>query len=159
MGTGSTPVDDWFDHGIHDVVGAQPRWLLIFTSGPMVLAVLAGCLAVTAARRQWSLALAVLAAPVFAVALSQGLKHFFDRHNGPYLEYPSGHATLLVTVLGMLVVVAAARVWAWAAATMLGLLGALGLVACGYHYLTDTVGAALLGSALAAAAARLTSVR
>lgn len=157
MGTGSTPVDDWFDRGIHDIVGGQARWLLAFTSDPLVLAVLGGCVAVTAAGRQWALTLAVLAAPALAVAASQWLKELFDRRNGPYLEYPSGHTTLLVTVLGMAVVVAAARVWAWAAAVTLGLLGALGLVACGYHYLTDTVGAALLGSALVCAAARLTS--
>lgn len=159
VGTGSTPVDDVADRGIRGLTGTQPRWLLIFTSTPLLLAVLIGCLVVAAARRRWSLALAVLVAPAAAVAVSQGLKRLFDRRNGPYLEYPSGHTTLLVTVLGMLVVVAAARMWAWAAATALSLLGALGLVACGYHYLTDTVGAALLGSALVCGAARLTSVR
>lgn len=159
VGTGSTRIDDWFSRSTHDLVGEQPRWLLIFTSGQLVLAVLLSCLTVTLVRRRWRLTLAVLACPVLAVLASQALKVLFARRNGPYLEYPSGHTTLLVTVLGMLVVVAAARVWAITLATLLSLLGGFGLVACGYHYLTDIIGAALLASALVCGAARLTSVQ
>lgn len=157
VGHGATAVDGWFSRGTHAVIGGEPRWLLIFTSGWLALAVLVACLAVTLRRRQWPLAAAVLTVPFVVTATGQALKHLFDRRNGPYLAYPSGHTALLVAVLGMMVVVAAAQLWALWLATVLSLLGMLGLVACGYHYVTDTVGAAMLATALVCAAARLTS--
>lgn len=155
VGTGSTPPDRWFDRAVQVVLGANPRWLLIFTSWWLLAPVLVACLAAAVRRRQWRLAAAVPLCPLVAAAVNTALKHFFDRRNGPYLEYPSGHTTLLVTVMGMLVVVAAGQRWALIAATATSLLGALGLIACGYHWITDTVGAALLASALVCAAALL----
>lgn len=157
VGTGTTPLDDWVARTATALTGPQPRWLLTFTSGPLALVVLAGCLAVTLHRRRWSLAAAVLVCPMLAVTAGQCLKRLFDRRNGPYLEYPSGHTTLLVAALGMLVLVSTARLWAWLVAIVLSVLGALGLVACGYHYFTDTIGAALLAGAVVGGAARLTS--
>lgn len=157
VGRGSTPVDSWFSRATFTLIGEQPRWLLVFTSGWLVLAVTVACLVVALSRRQWALAAAVLACPFAVTAATMVLKHLFDRRNGPYLEYPSGHTALLVAVLGMMVVVAASRVWALAAAALVSLLGMLGLVACGYHYLTDTVGAAMLATALVCGTARLTS--
>ncbi len=157
VGRGSTPVDSWFSRATLTLIGEQPRWLLVFTSGWLVLAVTVACLVVALSRRQWALAAAVLACPFAVTAATMVLKHLFDRRNGPYLEYPSGHTALLVAVLGMMVVVAASRVWALAAAALVSLLGMLGLVACGYHYLTDTVGAAMLATALVCGTARLTS--
>ena len=160
VGRNSTALDTWFSRGAHNVLGEQPRWLLIFTSGWLVLAVTAVSLTVALFRRQWLLAVAVVIVPVVATAAGQSLKHLFGRHNGPYLEYPSGHTALLVSTLGMLVVTAGvgmARQWALGLAVLVSLLGMLGLVACGYHYLTDTVGAAMLATALVSTAARLTS--
>ncbi|MEO6795287.1 MAG: phosphatase PAP2 family protein [Mycobacterium sp.] len=161
VGRGSTTLDSWFSRSAHDFFGGQPRWLLIFTSGWLALAVLATCLAVTVRRQQWQLAAAVLVCPFVVTAASQALKHLFGRRNGPYLQYPSGHTALLVAVLAMMVVVASgcrtARLWALTLATVLSLLGMLGLVACGYHFLTDTIGAAMLATALVCGAARLTS--
>lgn len=148
VGHGSTVVDDRFGRMITALVGENPRWLLVFTNEWLLAAVLVGCLAVAAHRRRWQLAVLVAALPVVAIATTAVLKPWFDRRNGPYLEYPSGHSTLVVVVLGMMVVVADGRRWALAVATAGSLLGMLGLVGCGYHYLTDTVGAALLGSAL-----------
>ncbi|WP_234806414.1 phosphatase PAP2 family protein [Mycolicibacter nonchromogenicus] len=160
VGRGSTPIDDWFSHATGTVLGEQPRWLLTFTSGWLMLAVTVVCLVVALSRRQWALATAVLACPFAVTAVTVVLKHLFDRRNGPYLEYPSGHTALLVAVLGMMVLVAGsalARIWALAAAILLSLLGILGLVGCGYHYVTDTVGAVMLATALVSATARLTS--
>ncbi|WP_082952764.1 phosphatase PAP2 family protein [Mycolicibacter sinensis] len=160
VGRGSTAVDSWFSHRTREVIGGQPRWLLTFTSGWLVFAVLVGCLTVTLLRRQWALAAAVLVCPFVVTGVNQVLKHLFDRRNGVYLEYPSGHTALLVAVLGMMVVVAGSRMarrWALMLAAVLSLLGMLGLVACGYHFLTDTLGAAMLATALVCAAARLTS--
>jgi membrane-associated phospholipid phosphatase len=161
VGRGSTTLDSWFSSSIRDVFGSQPRWLLTFTSGWLMLAVLVACLTVTLHRRQWALTAAVLACPVVVTVANAALKRIFDRRNGLYLEYPSGHTALLVAVLGMLVLVAhacgKARLWALAVATVLSLLGMLGLVACGYHFLTDTLGAAMLATAVVCGTARLTS--
>ena len=159
VGPGSTGFDDRFGSQLAGVVGPRPRWLLAFTDPRLVVAVLAGCLAISVYRRRWALAVAVLSCPVLAAVGNGWLKGLFDRRNGPYLEYPSGHTTALVVALSLLVLaVGAARRWAAvAAAVPLGVLGALGLVGCGYHYLTDTIGAALFGTALVAGAARLTS--
>jgi len=160
VGRGSTPIDNWFSHATFTLIGEQPRWLLIFTSGWLVLGVTVACLAVALSRSQWALAAAVLACPFAVTAITMALKHVFDRRNGPYLEYPSGHTALLVAVLGMMVLVVSsksARGWALTAATLVSLLGMLGLVACGYHFLTDTVGAAMLATALVCGTARLTS--
>jgi membrane-associated phospholipid phosphatase len=155
VGKGSTPVDDGFSRYAHEVLGANPRWLLIFTDWWLLGPVLAACVAVALYRRRWWLAVAVLACPFLAIALAQAFKRLFGRHNGAYLEYPSGHTTLVVSVLGMVVVVAGARLWAVAVAIVVSLLGMLGLVACGYHYLTDTIGALLLATALVGVAARV----
>ena len=157
VGHGSTTLDSRFSRDIHGILGEQPRWLLAFTSGWLVLVVLLGCLVVTLRRRQWALAGAVLVCPIVATAAAEALKRIFDRHNGGYLEYPSGHTAQLVAVLGMMVVVAGVRVWAVTLATVVSALGMLGLVACGYHFLTDTIGAAILATALVGGTARLTS--
>ena len=160
VGRGSTPIDNWFSHATFTLIGEQPRWLLIFTSGWLVLGVTVACLAVALSRGQWALAAAVLACPFAVTVATMALKHLFDRRNGPYLEYPSGHTALLVAVLGMMVVVAGSKVarpWALTAAALVSLLGMLGLVACGYHFFTDTVGAAMLATALVCGTARLTS--
>ena len=155
VGTGSTGIDAWFATTVRSVVGADPRWLLAFTDFRLVAAVLLVCLVVTVTRRQWRLSVAVVTSPLVGIAVNSALKQLFHRRNGPYLEYPSGHTTLLIVALGMLVVVTGGRRWALTAATMVSLLGALGVVACGYHYLTDTIGSALLASALVCVAARL----
>jgi membrane-associated phospholipid phosphatase len=156
VGRGSTPIDTWFSNATFTLVGEQPRWLLAFTSGWLVLGVTVACLAAALARRRWVLAAAVLACPFAVTIITMALKHLFDRRNGPYLEYPSGHTALLVAVLGMMVVVAA-RLWALAAAAVVSLLGMLGLVACGYHFFIDTIGAAMLATAVVCGTARLTS--
>ncbi len=153
VGSGSTTVDTWFSQSVREVVGENPRWLLAFTSWWLTAAVLLAGLAVAVYRRRRRLAIAVLLCPLAVILATAGLKRLFNRRNGPYLEYPSGHTGLLVAVLGMLVVVVTARALTVAAAVAVSLLGMLGLIACGYHYLTDTIGAALLASALVCAAA------
>jgi membrane-associated phospholipid phosphatase len=155
VGKGSTRVDDEFSGYARAVVGDQPRWLLVFTSWSLLGPVLALCAAVALYRRRWRLAIAVLVCPYATIVTGQVFKRLFDRRNGPYLEYPSGHTGLVVSVLGMVVVVTGPRWWALITAVITSVLGALGLVACGYHYLTDTIGAALLASALVCLSALL----
>jgi hypothetical protein len=115
--------------------------------------VLAAVVAVALYRRRWRLAVIALASPAVAVALVQLVKRLFDRQKGGALAYPSGHATVVVVVLGMFVLVAGAALWAVLVAAGAILLAVLGQ-AVTYHYFTDTVGALLLGTAIVCVAAQ-----
>lgn len=144
VGKGSTPLDEAVGRHLHDT----PRVLLLATSWALLGPVLAGCVAVAAYRRRWRWAATVLICPLVTIGCAQGLKRVFDRRNGPYLEYPSGHTALMVAVLALAVVVAGGRLWAVLVAVVWSVLGACGLIGAVYHYLTDTIGAALLATAL-----------
>jgi len=92
--------------------------------------------------------------PVVAVQLARVCKRLFGRWKGDDLAYPSGHTTLMVVVLGMVVLAAGAQLWVVAASIGFGLLGMLGQ-AVTYHYFTDTVGGLLLGTSVVCAAAAI----
>ncbi|MCX2934788.1 phosphatase PAP2 family protein [Mycobacterium sp. CVI_P3] len=148
VGTGSTPIDDWFQRAHGSALGR----LLFFTDQRTVAVILLGALLVAAYRRRWLLVVLVVATPVVAVWLSQLLKNWFGREKGGDVAYPSGHTTLMVVALGMVILVVGARLYLVAATIVWALLGMLGQ-AVTYHYFTDAVGGLLLGSALACAAA------
>ncbi|MDT5207895.1 MAG: hypothetical protein QOF67_310 [Mycobacterium sp.] len=146
--SGSTPLDDWFHRYGH----GPARWLLFF-SDPRVLAlVVIATLAVALYRRQWRLAIATVVCPLLAMGLARLLKPLFGRESDGVLAYPSGHATTMVVVMGVVVLVARGALWAVlvvVAACPLGMIGQ-GVT---YHYFTDTVGALLLGTAIVCVAA------
>lgn len=150
VGTGSTPIDDWFQRAHGSVLG----WLLFFTDQRTVALILIGTLAVALYRRRWLLATLVVVTPVAAVLLSRLFKVWFGREKGGALAYPSGHTTLMVVALGILILVLGARLYTVVAATIWGLLGMLGQ-AVTYHYFTDAVGGLLLGSSVVCAVASL----
>jgi len=145
---GATPVDDWFQQGRRGALGR----LLFFTDYRTVLLVLAVALGLALYRRRWTLAGVVAVTPVAAVWLSRLCKQLFGRQKEGTVAYPSGHTTVMVTVLGMLILVLGARLWVVLAATVWALLGMVGQ-AVTYHYFTDTVGALLLGSSVVCIAA------
>ncbi|WP_337360773.1 PA-phosphatase [Mycolicibacterium sphagni] len=148
VGTGSTPIDDWFQRAHGSALG----WLLFFTDQRTVAVILLGALAVAIYRRRWLLAVLVVVNPVMAVWLSRIFKELFGREKGGAPAYPSGHTTLMVAVLGMVVLVAGARLYVVAVEVIWALLGMLGQ-AVTYHYFTDAVGGLLLGSSLVCVAA------
>jgi membrane-associated phospholipid phosphatase len=153
VGKRSTEVDDWFQGFGHSPV----RWLLFFTDPRVLAIVLAACVAVALYRQRWRLAAVIVASPAVAVALVQLFKRLFDRHkgsSGSSLAYPSGHTAVMVVVLGMVVLLAGAALWAVLVAVAACLLGMLGQ-AVTYHYFTDTVGALLLGTAIVCVVAQL----
>ncbi|WP_345892136.1 PA-phosphatase [Mycolicibacterium sphagni] len=148
VGTGSTPIDDWFQRAHGGVLG----WLLFFTDQRTVAVILLGVLALAVFRQRWLLAVLVVVTPVVAVCLSRLFKDWFGREKGGAVAYPSGHTTLMVVVLGMGILVVGARLWIFVAAIVWALLGMLGQ-AVTYHYFTDAVGGLLLGSSLVCVAA------
>lgn len=148
VGKGSTPLDAGFFHGTQLVFGVQPRWLLFFTDWVFLVPVLVVCVGFELYRRRWRVAAVVLACPFVANWTTQGTKMLVGREKGGYLAYPSGHTTFVVAVMGMLVLVAGGALWAYIVAGIVSTLGLLGQVACGYHYLTDTIGAVLVTTAV-----------
>jgi len=154
VGRTSTPLDDWFQRARGTGLG----WLLFFTDPRTVLAVLLVPVAVAAARRQWPLVAVVLLTPYAAVWMARGFKHLFGRIKEGAIAYPSGHTTLMVVVLGMVILVFGMRLWLMATCVVFALLGMLGQ-AVTYHYFTDTIGAVLLGTSVVCAAAQLTGVK
>lgn len=145
VGSGSTPLDDWFFAAgqTHPSLGR----LLAFTDGRVVFTLWGIALVIALIRGRWRLAAVVAAAPFVAVLAARIAKRSFGRWRGDTLAYPSGHTTLAVVVLGLLVLVAGAATWTVVAAVTAALLGALGQ-AVTYHYFTDAVGAIFLGTVL-----------
>ena len=148
VGKGSTPIDDWFQRANGSVLG----WLLFFTDQRTVAVLLLGALVVALYRQRWLLAVLVVATPAVGVWLSRLFKDWFGREKGEAVAYPSGHTTLMVVVLGMVILVLGARLYIVAAAAVWTLLGMLGQ-AVTYHYFTDAIGGLMLGSALVCTAA------
>ncbi|WP_445167177.1 phosphatase PAP2 family protein [Mycolicibacterium sp. Dal123E01] len=148
VGPGSTPIDDWFQRAHGSVLG----WLLFFTDQRTIAVILLGTLALALYRQRWWLAALVVATPAVAVGLSRLFKHWFGREKGGSVAYPSGHTTLMVVMLGMLILVVGTRLYVVVTAIVWALLGMLGQ-AVTYHYFTDAIGGLLLGTALVCLAA------
>ena len=154
---GATPVDSW----LQQAHGGPLSSLLVFTDHRTAQALLVGAVAVSLYRRLWALVPLIVVVPLVGLAASSALKPMFGRMKEQGLAYPSGHTTVMVIVLGMVILAAGMRrwlVWAAAAFAALGILGQ----SVTYHYFTDGVGALLLGTSLvclAVAALRWTQRR
>jgi membrane-associated phospholipid phosphatase len=146
VGTGPTPIDSWFLR-LGEAMGEWSGVFLVFTEEWVLVVTLAVLVAVVLRRRQWRLAVATLVSPLLAIAAVQVCKRIFGREKGGELAYPSGHSVTVVVVMGLLVVVAGGVLWAVILAVSVSALGMFGQ-AITYHYFTDTIGAALLGTAV-----------
>jgi len=145
---GAAPIDGFFQQAR----GGPLNSLLFFTDPRTVSAVLLGSLGVAVFRRLWALLPMIVLAPYLGVWASQALKPLFGRVKGDALAYPSGHTTLMVVALGMLLLAVGTRRWVLAAVGVFAALGILGQ-ATAYHYFTDSVGSVLLGTSLVCLAA------
>ena len=146
--TGPTALDDWFLG-----YGQSPAHWLWLVAKPRVLVIMfVVVLMVALYRKWWRLAAVTVLAPPVAIVLVKVLKGLIGREKGGGLAYPSGHVTTLVIAMGLLVVLAGGAWWAALVAVAATLLGMVG-VGVTFHYFTDTVGGALLGSAIVCVAA------
>ena len=150
VGKGSTPLDDRFQRHRYGPF----RLLEVFAEPRVVATVLIAVVAAALYRRQWRLAVLAVVSPIIAAFCEAVAKPLFGRKIQGGLSYPSGHTAVMVVVLGFLVLVAGAALWAVLVAIVWCALGAVGL-AVTYHYFTDTLGALLLGTAIVCAAAVL----
>lgn len=146
--TGATPIDGWFQRGY----GGPLERLLVLTDAGTAQAILGAALVVALARRLWALVPMIVVVPLLAVLATDTLKPLFGRFKGDALAYPSGHTTVMVVVLGLLVLAVGVRWWLILTAVVFAMLGIVGQ-AVTYHYFTDAVGAVLLGTSLVCAAA------
>ena len=145
---GATPVDGFFQQAR----GGPLSWMLVFTDPRTINVVMIAAVVTAVARRLWALIPLIILVPLLAVWATRSLKPVFGRIKEEGLAYPSGHTTVMIVVLGMLILAAGARRWLLWAAAVFALLGILGQ-AVTYHYFTDAVGAVLLGTSLVALAA------
>lgn len=145
---GATPVDAWMQQARNGPLGE----LLLFTDYRTAQTLLAATVTVALLRKLWLLVPLALATPAVGVLSTESLKPLFGRFHGAALTYPSGHTTVMVVGLGMLILAAGARRWLVWAAVAFAALGILGQ-AVTYHYFTDAVGSVLLGTSLVCVAA------
>lgn len=144
----ATPVDAWLQQARSGPLGS----LLVFTDYRTAQMLLAATVTVALLRKLWLLVPLALATPALGVVSTETLKPLFGRFKGEALAYPSGHTTVMVVALGMLILAVGARRWLVWAAVAFAALGVIGQ-AVTYHYLTDAVGSVLLGTSLVCIAA------
>ena len=140
---GATPIDGFFQQGRGGPLSA----LLVLSDERTAKALLLATLAVAVYRRRWPLAVAAVVVPLAAWGATETLKPLFGRLKEQGLAYPSGHTAVMVVLLGLLILAVGAKRWMVLAAIAFGVLGIVGQ-AVSYHYFTDAVGSALLGTSL-----------
>ncbi|MUL81787.1 phosphatase PAP2 family protein [Mycobacterium sp. CBMA247] len=144
--TGPVPIDMWFQRLGHGMGSFRHAFLVFSEPIAVTVALLIGVI-VAVRRRRTRLALAMVVSPLLAIGIVRICKPIFGREKGGDLAYPSGHTTFLVTVAGLLVLLAGVALWAVMVALTVSLLGMFGL-SMTFHYFTDTIGGLLLGTSV-----------
>ena len=155
---------DWLDaavgHWLRSTIGTHPAALHVlanFGEPPLVTALtVVLVLAAVVARRWRGAVLAAVAVPLAAALTELALKPLYGRTIGGALSYPSGHATsdFALAAVAAILFAAPARPRIPAFARRLLLLGAflfaavvaVAMVSLWYHYFTDIIGGAAVGS-------------
>lgn len=156
-----SPVISWLDR--HPGLAG---WLAfpgsLHAAVPLTAAVVAGCLL---ARRLNGAVLAAVAVPA-AVGVNDGLcKPLFHRTYLGILSYPSGHAATMSALAATLVILLyvgphsakarVPRVVVWSAGWAAAVVVAAGVIGLRWHYFTDTVAGAAVGTGTACGLALL----
>jgi membrane-associated phospholipid phosphatase len=165
---GATRFDNWAFVRLFIHIGPHGAKELLIFSEPVLTVGTCLLVAVTAAlQRQWDLAVLGALGPLVAELVTELVgKPLFARvygfaHNHEVTgSYPSGHETgvasaavLLLIVVGRSRLRTVAKAWLAVVLAVWVLLGALGLTRNFYHYLTDTIGAIGVSTAVVLAAA------
>ncbi|MCV7254111.1 phosphatase PAP2 family protein [Mycolicibacterium fluoranthenivorans] len=152
VGPNNTPFDTAALNAMNRVLGPDPRWMLWFTWGIAMVALLFCAVVVALWQRRWRVAVAAALCPVLALLGSRALKKLFGRSkgDGDYWAhaYPSGHTTVVTTVTAMFVLAIGYTAWRAALAAVISVIGGIGMAATDYHYLTDIFGGWLWATAL-----------
>lgn len=150
-GGGANALDRWCADRVASLLGGHDTVLSILAAPSTPLVVVPAVVA--AAVYAWLhvgrfVALAVVAAPLLAVALNTwALKPAFGRHLGDYLAYPSGHTVSLVSAVTAIALVLR-RTWIVVVGSVALVCVAIGMIGLGYHHVTDIVGGACVGVAV-----------
>ena len=109
-------------------------------------------------RRPWAAGFSIVAAAVSA-GVVQLLKALFDRARPEFMlvasdegSFPSGHVANAATIAAVLVLIfglSRERWWVWVAGAAYVVAMALARTYLGVHWVTDTIGGAILGAAVA----------
>lgn len=139
------PVGDAVAYGMNRLGGGVIGVFIVPVGGAVILVIL---------RRPWAAAFFIVASAASA-GVVQLLKHAFGRARpedmlvtSDFGSFPSGHvanAATLAVVVGVIV----PRLWVWIAGALYTVLMALSRTYLGAHWLTDTIGGALVGVGVA----------
>ncbi len=147
------PVLLWFSLVMNRVGGT---WVAIY------LIPLGGALALVIARRPWAAAYFIAASAASAAGV-QVLKHLFGRARpedilitSDYGSFPSGHTANAATI-AVVAAILFPRVWVYVAGAVWVVLMAFSRTYLHAHWLSDTVGGALIGAGAAFAMAAVFS--
>lgn len=147
VGHGPTAFDDRALRVLQRVFGPDPVWMLYFSWALPMMVILAVAVLIALVRRRWRLAVVVALCPLLSVIVTRLLKTLFGRYKGDALAYPSGHTTVVITVMAMLVLAAGVSLWMLLVAGVVTVIGGLSMAATDLHYLTDNIGSVFLASA------------
>lgn len=152
VGPRNTPFDIAALDAMNRFLGTDPHWMLWFTWGIAMVALLFFAIVVALWRRRWRVAVVVAVCPVVSLIGSRVLKKLFGRSkgDGDYWAhaYPSGHTTVVTTVTAMVVLAFGFTVWRAVPAAVASVLGGIGMAATDFHYLTDIFGGWLWATSL-----------
>lgn len=157
---GVTSLDVWWNHLLYT---AQQPWLLdasyalnvIGGGWVAIYAIPLGIAVLLLIARRWRSAIFAVAAFVGSALLVQLLKHLFGRARpdemlvvSDYGSFPSGHTANAATI-AVVAVVLFPRLWVALLGALWVLAMAISRTALSVHWMTDTIGGALIGGSAA----------